>query len=68
VIHILTHDPSWTGEKGRIDAEKIRRFASDVAERDVYLCGPRIMMKDVLKALAAMGVPRSAIHWERFSL
>jgi len=68
VIHILTHDPSWTGEKGRIDAEKIRRVASDVAERDVYLCGPPVMMKDVLKALATMGVPRSAIHWERFSL
>ena len=68
VIHILSHDPSWTGEKGRIDAEKIRRFASDVAEREVFLCGPPIMMKNLLKVLAAMEVPRSAIHWERFSL
>jgi hypothetical protein len=25
-------------------------------------------MKDVLNALAMMEVPRSAIHWERFSL
>ncbi len=68
VIHVLSHDPSWAGEKGRIDAEKIRRLASDAAERDVFLCGPPSMMKDVLKALAMMEVPRSAIHWERFSL
>ena len=26
------------------------------------------LVKDVLKALALMEVPRSAIHWERFSL
>jgi len=68
VIHVLSHDPSWAGEKGRIDAEKIRRLASDAAERDVFLCGPPSLMKDVLKALATMEVPRSAIHWERFSL
>jgi len=68
VIHILSQDPTWTGERGRIDAEKISRFAADVAERDVYLCGPPVMMKEVLKTLAAMGVPASAIHWERFSL
>jgi predicted ferric reductase len=68
VIHVLSHDPSWAGEKGRIDAGKIRRLASDAAERDVFLCGPPSMMKDVLKALAMLKVPRSAIHWERFSL
>jgi len=67
VIHILTHDPSWTRREGRIDAEKIRRFASDVAERDVYLCGPRLMMKDLLKALAVMGY-LARIHWETLSL
>ena len=68
VIHVLSHDPSWAGEKGRIDAEKIRRLTSDVAEREVYLCGPPPLVKDVLKALALMEVPHSAIHWERFSL
>jgi predicted ferric reductase len=68
VIHVLSHDPSWTGERGRIDAEKIQRLAPDAADRDVYVCGPPSMMKDALKSLAAMSVPRSAIHWERFSL
>jgi ferredoxin-NADP reductase len=68
VIHVLSHDPSWAGENGRIDPEKIRRLASDAAERDVFLCGSPSMMKDVLNALAMMEVPRSVIHWERFSL
>ena len=68
VIHVLSHDPSWEGEKGRIDAERIRRLAPDAAERDVYLCGPPPMMKEARKSLAAMEVPRSAIHWEHFSL
>ena len=35
-------------------AEEIRRYITTNAE--------------LLKALAAMGVPRPAIHWERFSL
>ena len=68
VTHVLSHDPSWEGERGRIDEERIRRLAPDAAERDVYVCGPPLMMKEALKSLAAMRVPRSAIHWERFSL
>jgi predicted ferric reductase len=68
VIHILSQDAQWPGEKGRIDGEKILRFAMDVTEREVYLCGPPAMMNDVRRTLTTMGVPRSAIHWERFSL
>jgi len=68
VVHVLSHDPTWPGETGRIDAEKIQRLAPDARDREIYLCGPPPMMTTTLAALHALGVPRGQIHYERFSL
>jgi predicted ferric reductase len=68
VACVMSNDPDWAGEKGRIDRDKIERLAPDVNERDVYLCGPPPMMKAVRSVLASLGVPRDRIHWELFSL
>ena len=40
----------------------------DVAERDVYLCGPTSMMDRARDALRELGVPASQVHLERFSI
>lgn len=40
----------------------------DVAERDVYVCGPTAMTEAVLRSLRALGVPRAQVHAERFRL
>lgn len=68
VVHVISDDPAWTGEKGRLDRERIARLAPDVRERVVYLCGPPPMMKGVRSALRELGVPSDSIHWERFTL
>ncbi len=68
VVHVLSHDPTWPGEIGRIDAEKIQRLAPDARDREIYLCGPPPMMTATAAALRALGVPRHQIHYERFSL
>ncbi len=68
VVHVLSHDPTWPGEIGRIDAEKIHRLAPDARDREIYLCGPPPMMTATVAALHALGVPRRRIHHERFSL
>lgn len=68
VVHVLSLDPGWGGEEGLIDKEKITRLAPDVAERDVYLCGPPPMMAGVMRDLKALGVPRQRIFYERFTL
>jgi predicted ferric reductase len=40
----------------------------DIADRDVFVCGPPAMTTAVLRSLRALGVPRSQVHAERFSL
>lgn len=68
VIYLVSDDPEWTGEKGKLDKEKLNRFVPDLIEREVYLCGPSPMMKSTIKMLKEFGVKRSRIHFEKFSL
>lgn len=68
VVHVLSADPGWGGEEGNLDQEKIARLVPDVAEREVYLCGPPPMMKGVIRNLHALGVPPRRIYYERFAL
>ena len=68
VHHILNSDPEWTGEKGSIDADRIKRLVPDFAERDAFLCGPPPMMTALTAALTGLGVSRTRIHSEVFSL
>ncbi|PKK15028.1 ferric reductase-like transmembrane domain-containing protein [Thermomonospora sp. CIF 1] len=44
----------------------LRRLVPDVADRDVYLCGPPGMMQAVIRALRRAGVRRRHIHYESF--
>jgi predicted ferric reductase len=70
VIHVLSRpgESQWSGESGHIDEEKLRRLVPDLAEREVYLCGPPPMMTSLRRTLRALGVPRGQVHYERFSL
>lgn len=68
IVHILSDDPSFEGEKGRIDQEKIARLVPDIKDRDVYICGPVLMMNAIVKSLKSLGLKRNQIHFEKFSL
>ena len=68
VCHVLSGDPDWTGEKGFLDAEMIKRLAPDFAERDAFLCGPPPMVASVSAALTGLGMSVTRIHSEVFSL
>lgn len=68
VVPVMSDDPAWPGEKGRLDRDRIVRLVPDVGARDIYLCGPPPMMKAVRAILAGLGVPRAHIHYERFAL
>jgi len=48
--------------------ENLRALVPDIADRDVYVCGPPAMTDAVLDSLRALGVPRRQVHAERFSL
>lgn len=68
VVHILSADAEWSGEKGRLDRERIARLVGDIREREVYLCGPPPMMAAVRMILKDLGVAPGLIHYERFAL
>jgi predicted ferric reductase len=50
-----------------LDPRAIRRLVPDVAERDVYVCGPAGMLDRVLRGLRWLRVPENQIHYERFA-
>jgi predicted ferric reductase len=68
IHNVLSEQKDYAGEKGYVDKEKIARLVPDVAERDVFLCGPPPMMAGVIAELKELGVPDGHIHFERFSL
>jgi ferredoxin-NADP reductase len=62
----------WAGpadgyEQGRVDRLMLERLVPDVRDREVFVCGPRPMMKAVITALHALEVQGSRIHYERFA-
>lgn len=66
--NILSEQPSYKGEKGYIDKEKLQHLVPDITERDVYLCGPPLMVNAIMPALQELGINKKLIHFERFTL
>jgi predicted ferric reductase len=46
--------------------DSIRSLVPDIAEQDVYLCGPDGMMDAATAEILALGVPKRRLHAERF--
>ena len=66
-VHYLLGRRPRHGQPDPLGPAAILAAAPDVAERDVYLCGPTSMMEGVHDALRRLSVPDSQIHWERFA-
>jgi len=71
-VHHLLSNPSnmWVGHKGRISQEKAIRLMKEVdtnfAEDNFYLCGPVVMMEDIIAGLGIYNVSKERIHKENF--
>lgn len=63
-LHLVTGPPV----PDRLAPRELTRLVPDIADRDVYLCGPPPMMNAVLGSLRELGVPGPQTHFERFSL
>ncbi|MEU1519374.1 ferredoxin reductase family protein [Streptomyces sp. NPDC005811] len=63
-LHLVTGPPV----PDRLAPRELAALVPDIAERDVFLCGPPPMMNAVLGSLRELDVPRQQIHFERFSL
>jgi ferredoxin-NADP reductase len=51
-----------------LNASHLRQLVPDIAQRDVYVCGPPAMTDTAVRHLRAAGVARRHIHAERFAL
>ena len=59
---------SWLGEGvGDVDDRTaLTSWVPDIAERDVYVCGPESWAEDVRRTTSAAGLPADRFHVERF--
>ncbi|MES5818596.1 ferredoxin reductase family protein [Streptomyces sp. RG80] len=63
-LHLVTGPPV----PDKLAPAELRRLVPDIADRDVFLCGPPPMMNAVLATLRELDVPKAQTHFERFSL
>jgi len=59
---------SWlgSGTPPLDDTAALRHLVPDIAERDVFVCGPAPWAADVRRAATAAGVPTQQLHFEDF--
>jgi ferredoxin-NADP reductase len=53
-------------DRVRLDAAALTRLVPDIADRDVYVCGPGGMADQAVRAALAAGVPAERVHNETF--
>ena len=54
-------------EEGFIDLEKMKRLVPDFLAREIYVCGPPIMLDMQLKLLKGAGFDMKHVHYEKFN-
>ena len=62
-LHLLV----GSRQRVRLDHHLLGRLVPDVAERDVYVCGPEGLTERVLGAARHLGVGPEAMHTETFA-
>jgi predicted ferric reductase len=70
VVYVLTNPgEGWTGERGYMSAEVLKRHLPRQFKRMQYfVCGPTPMMDSLEEILPTLGVPAELIHTERFDM
>ena len=57
---------SWLPESAVRSGHRLASYAPDIADGDVYICGPSAWARSVIGEARAAGVPAEQIHNERF--
>jgi ferredoxin-NADP reductase len=66
-VYVVTAQPEWQGERGRVTAERLAQWCGEDLDRAIfYLCGPVGMLWAVRRGLRGRGVPRRRIRSEQF--
>jgi predicted ferric reductase len=66
-VHYVLGDHRAGDAQELLSPGHLRRLVPDIAERDVYVCGPPAMTEAISSSLHRSGVPRRHIFTERFA-
>lgn len=66
-IHYILSTPTPGFESGYLDKEKLTRLVPDFDQRDVFLCGPPVMMDAAIDNLKDLKFKSIQLHYEKFS-
>ena len=65
IVHVLSGDePGWTGERGFLTAELIKKYSAD--DTTYFICGPQVMYKFLRGELAKLNPPQRRVRFEVF--
>ena len=65
VVHVLSgENPGWTGEKGFLSADLIRKYSAE--DTSYFICGPQAMYRYLREELAKLDIPKRRIRFEVF--
>ncbi len=65
VVHVLSGDePDWTGERGFLTAELIRKYSAP--DTTYFICGPQVMYRFLRGELAKLDPPQRRVRFEVF--
>jgi predicted ferric reductase len=67
-VHFVVGDHAAPGGERLLSPDHLTELVPDLADRDVYVCGPPGMTDAVVRNVRAAGVRRRHIHVERFAL
>lgn len=68
IHYLFTRDKEATKKVDRLSIGLIHSLVPDITKRAVYICGPQRMIDDVKNMLLTIGVDKSSIFYEKFSL
>ena len=65
IVHVLSGDePDWTGERGFLTAELIKKYSAP--DTTYFICGPQVMYKFLRGELAKLDPPQRRVRFEVF--
>jgi predicted ferric reductase len=67
-VNYVVGDHKTAEGRDLLSPRHLRELVPDIAERDVFICGPVGMIDSIVPNLKRANVPRSHLHVERFAL
>ncbi|MBE6909747.1 MAG: iron-sulfur cluster-binding domain-containing protein [Ruminococcaceae bacterium] len=65
IVHVLSGDePGWTGERGFLTAELIKKYSAE--DTTYFICGPQVMYRFLREELGKLDIPQRRVRFEVF--